>query len=254
MNALQNSALSAPFEALLGNPALMFQLLDHFPLPFEIFAPDGYCVFVNRAFLDMNGIPDAALVLGKYNLLQDPVCDKIFGHDTIERAFRGEILFCADFAAPIQDLVNRGVTGDNKPYEAAFMDVHLFPIREGERLAYVAGVFLIKNIYKGRPEIARAKAYIDSHWLEAYDAGAVARAANVSQSHLAALFRQHTGTTVLGYYKQRKVDHIKETLADRNLSIAQAFSFCGEDSRGAFARIFKALAGMTPREYRMSLK
>jgi AraC-like DNA-binding protein len=58
----------------------------------------------------------------------------------------------------------------------------------------------------------------------------------------------------LALFRKVCVDHIKEKLRDKSLSIAEVFSFCGEDSRGAFARTLKKLTGMTPKEYRNSLK
>jgi AraC-like DNA-binding protein len=115
-------------------------------------------------------------------------------------------------------------------------------------------IYIAKNVYTGRTEINKAKEYIDNSWLEAFDGKAVARAANVSPSHLYALFRSNTGMTINDYYKRVKVEHIKEKLADENLTIAEAFSFCGADSRGGFSKTFKELTGMTPTEYRNSLK
>ena len=55
------------------------------------------------------------------------------------------------------------------------------------------------------------------------------------------------------YHKKIKVKYIKEKLADDNLSIKEAFAACGEDSRGAYFKIFKKLTGLSPNEYRKSL-
>ena len=38
------------FQQLLHNPEQVFQLIDMFPFPVEVFAPDGILVFSNRAF------------------------------------------------------------------------------------------------------------------------------------------------------------------------------------------------------------
>jgi two-component system response regulator YesN len=115
-------------------------------------------------------------------------------------------------------------------------------------------IFPVKHIYIGNPKVAQAKKYIDEHWLDAFDDDAVAKAVNMSTSHVHALFRKHACMTMYEYYKSVKVDHIKEKLRDKSLSITEVFSFCGEDSRGSFARTFKKLTGMTPKAYRNSLK
>ena len=102
--------------------------------------------------------------------------------------------------------------------------------------------------------MAAAKEYIDANWQEEFDAHAVAKAVNVSYSTMAHLFKQHEELTLQEYYNEVKIDHIKEKLADKSLTVAEAFSFCGADSQGAIAKTFKKLTGMTPTEYRNSLK
>ena len=61
------------------NKELLFRTLDPFPMPVEVFAPDGILLFSNRAFLEMNNIPDAGLIIGKYNVLNDQVCNDQMG-------------------------------------------------------------------------------------------------------------------------------------------------------------------------------
>jgi AraC-like DNA-binding protein len=244
--------LSEPFQSLIENPDAVFQLLDMFPMPIEIFAPDGTAVFINRALLEMHNLTDTSLLVGKYNLLNDPVCNSIPGfEEAIQKGFRGEFSAWSDFFLPVQNLVDRGIV-EEKPFEMAFSDVSLTPIFNGEILTYVVCVFVVKRMYKGRPDVARAKEYIDSHWLYEFDPNTVAKSLNISPKHLAVVFKQHTGMTLHDYYNKVKVDHIKEKLKDKNLLIAEAFSLCGEDNRGAFVRTFKELTGMTPSEYRNS--
>ena len=56
------------------------------------------------------------------------------------------------------------------------------------------------------------------------------------------------------YFKKVKVDHLKEKLADKTLSIKEAFAACGEDSQGWVVKIFKEVTGISPKNYRESLK
>jgi len=86
------SGLSRSFQALLGNPEQMFQIFDIFPMPIEIFDPDGTSVYINRAMMDVSGISDAGVIVEKYNLLKDPVCNEIFGSELLQRGFSGESL------------------------------------------------------------------------------------------------------------------------------------------------------------------
>jgi AraC-like DNA-binding protein len=134
------------------------------------------------------------------------------------------------------------------------MDVSFQPIWDGDRFVCTICFFTVKSMYKGRADIVDAKKYIDEHWMDEFNQDAVAKAVNISPSHLRSLFKQHAGETMQDYYKKVKIDHIKEKLTDKNITVAQAFSYCGADSQGQMAKIFKELTGMTPKQYRNSLK
>jgi len=83
---------------------------------------------------------------------------------------------------------------------------------DDDKLAYVVNVMIIKSVYQGNPVVAKATEYIDSHWMDEFDAGAVAKAVYIDQKHLNDLFKQDTGMKLVDYYKKIKVDHIKEIL------------------------------------------
>jgi YesN/AraC family two-component response regulator len=125
---------------------------------------------------------------------------------------------------------------------------------DGDKLAFVVCVFIIKRMYQGSPDVAKAKEYIDQHWIDEFNPDEVAKAVNISLSHLRSLFKQHTGETMNDYYKKVKVDHLKEKLADKSLSVTEAFEACGVDSQGWIVRVFKEKTGMSPKEFRNSLK
>ena len=247
------SGLTESFHDLITNPKFVFQLIEFFPMPVQVFAPDGLLVYSNRAFLNFHNIPDVNALVGKYNLLHDPVCDELFGHDTLEKAFRGEAIPWYKSPMSIQDFLNRGVLKE-KPYESAFVDTTLYPVWDDDKLAYVVSVMIIRGVYQGQCVVAKAKEYIDSHWKDEFDAGSFAKKMCISQKHLNKLFKKNTGMKPIDYYKKIKVDHIKEKLSDKSLFITEAFSLCGGDNRGAAGRTFKELTGMTPKEYRDSMK
>jgi len=251
-NPFDFAKLPNSFLSLINKPELAFQFFDMLPTPIEIFGADGVVIYLNRAWAEMVNIKDIYLVVGVYNYKTDPVCLEITGQEFVDRVFRGEAVTYPDFPAPIQDVYDRGVI-DEKPWEAATMDMFFLPIWDGDQFVCSICFATVKNMYKGRADIVDAKKYIDQHWLDEFDPDTVAKSVNISPAHLRALFKQHAGMTMHDYYKKVKVDHIKGKLADRNLSIAEAFGACGENSRGAFVRTFKELTGMTPTEYRASI-
>jgi len=230
----------------------MPNILDTLPFPLEIFSPDGTSVYFNQAFNELYKIADAGLVIGNFNLLNDPICNDRMGlRESIRKAFSGEAVLITDFRLPVQDLMDLGVTRD-RPFESAFMDVYLSPVLNENKLHFVLCVFIVKNIYQGRPEVAKAKEYIDLHWQGGFDHRAVARSVNISVTQLYKLFEQYSGMTPGDYHKRCKIEHIKEKLADKSLSVKEAFAACGEDSQGRIARVFKSITGLSPAEFRRS--
>ena len=241
-------------QTVSDNKDFFFRVIDLLPIPIEIFAADGTAVFLNRAFLEFNNMNDANLTVGKYNLLNDEVCNDQLGmREGIQKAFRGEPHIFQNYPVPIQDVLDRGVIED-KPFEAATMDYILYPVFDDDVIHLVVCVFVVKGIYFGRPDVARAKEYIDSHWQGEYDKEAVAKYANMSVTQLYRLFKQYEDMTPSEYFKKVKVDHLKEKLADKSLSVKEAFAACGEDSRGWVAKIFKEMIGISPKTYRENLK
>ena len=241
------------FQILNENDEPVYQILDMFPIPIEIFAPDGTTVYHNRASLEMVNCKNPSLHVGKYNLLKDKICmDQLGYRDDFLKAFKGEMIIVKGFPAPIQDLMDRKIINE-KPFEAATMDLYFYPIWKDEKLIFVVCVFVVRNLYIGRPDVAKARKYIDSHWKEEFDFHAVAKHVNMGVTQLYGLFHKHTGMTPGDYYRSCKVEHIKEKLADKNLSVKEAFAACGEDSRGAYSKVFKKLTGFSPSEYRKGL-
>ena len=237
---------------LINNKEFMFQVLDLFPIPIEIFDANGTTVYFNKAGMDWTGIKDMDLLIGKYNVLHDPVMEKMGLMPGIQRAFRGETVVTYDVVPPIEDVQARGVI-EEKPFEKALTDFHLYPVKDKNKVVFVVFVCVVKKMYQGRPDVVRTKEYIDSHWQDEFDKEVLAKSVNMSVTQVYSLFKQHIGTTPGEYYKKVKVDHIKEKLADKNLSIKEAFAACGEDSQGWSVKVFKEVTGVSPTQFRKEL-
>lgn len=249
----QQGSLTQSFQSAFGNEDLLFQLVDLFPIPIEIFAPDGTSVFVNRACCEVWNVPGPDHIIGHYNIIKDPVVNDELGlREYVRRAFEGETLSVSDVKVPFDDLSNRYEARDSSfDVFALYTDITCFPIWDKEqKIAYVVNIFITNSLYQGRPDIARAKEYMDRHWLDEFDLTKVAEAVNLSTYHFARLFKKHTGETPYSHYKKIKVGKLKEKLRDKNLSISEIFAACGVDYNGAFGKIFKEIVGMSPSEYR----
>ena len=182
-----HAEIEKSLQMLIENKELVFQFMDLLPVHIEIFTPDGTAIFLNQAFRKFNNIPDAHLITGSYNVLKDPILNDEMGfRDLIHRAFNGEKVQVV-YSPPIYDLVDRGVI-DEKPYEAAIMDLYFYPIFDKKKLLYVVSASIVKNVYQGRADLARMKEYIDTHWQGEYDKEKVAQEAGMSVAQLYRLF------------------------------------------------------------------
>ena len=205
---------------------------------------------MNYALMDLTGVKDRSLGIGVYNLLKDPLCmGQADYREAIERAFRGEKAIYRDFSAPIQDLIERKLI-EEKPFEKGLMDMYLYPVVKDKKLFFVVCVFVVRHLYLGRPDAAKAREYLENHWKGDFIPEELAKNVNMSIAPLYKLFREHTGMTPGEYHKKVKVEHIKEKLTDKSLSIKEAFAACGEDSQGHIVKVFKEVTGMTPTQFR----
>jgi len=239
--------------------ALESQLLhvaEIFPIPIQIFAPNGDMVFVNEATLKMWNVLDTSLILGKYNLLKDSLVNDQFGlRDEIRRTFNGEIVLIQDIRLPLESFWEWYKTrSDVYEIEAIYTDILNFPVMgtDGE-IVYVVSIFFTSRIYSGRTDVARAREYLDNHWKEEFDIIKLAQHVYLSPSQLSRLFKKHIGMTPYNYYQNIKINHLKIVLRDKTMSIAQAFIFCGFEYPGNCTRFFKEKTGMTPSEFRKTI-
>ncbi len=252
-NESQKNTLADSFQSAFGNGDLLFQIVDLFPMPIEIFSPDGTTVFANRAFLEEYNISGPEQIVGLYNILQDPVVNDELGlREYVRRAFEGETLSVSDIKVPFDDMSNRyDARKSDFNVDAMFKDITSFPIWDhSKNIAYIVNVFVTNRIYQGRSDISKAREYIETHCMEEFNMDQVAKSANLSRYHFARLFKKHTSMTPYSYYQEIKIKMLKEKLYDKHLSITQAFAACGEDYKGNFLRVFKEKTGMTPSQYR----
>lgn len=249
MKEMQNNIIGS-FQSLFGKEELLAKVIECFPYPIQVYAPDGTSVRVNKAMLAEYHACSPDMVIGKYNLFKDPDVIATGQLHVLKRAFRGETVFFPDVRVPLEGIVQRyGIKDFN--VEAIYQDITVFPILDGEnRVMYVAAFLINRRVYRGKDEIEKAKEYIENHWLERFDLNETARAACLSKSHFTKLFKKHTGVTPHEYYTNYKISKVKEKLMDTNLTIAQAFAACNIDYNGHSARIFKDKTGLSPSAYR----
>ncbi len=237
--------------------ARMFRIVDLLPIPVQVFRANGEAAFINQAVLRAWNVRDAGSIVGSYNLRSDPLVNDHHGlREHIERAFAGEIVLVPDIRVPLEVFwESYPKASDADDPGAVYTDILNFPIWDGSgRLSHVMSIFLTSRAYRGRPEVARAREYLENNWQQQFDAGVVAGLVRLSTSQLSRVFKQETGRTLYGCYQEIRVARLKELLHDPDLSVSQAFSACGLTHWGNASRLFKEKVGMTPTQYRAALQ
>jgi AraC-like DNA-binding protein len=228
-----------------------------FPFPINLFRVDGTSAFVNDAYVRMLGESAAGAylirperIVGLYNILNDPVVVASGRLAGWRKAFQGSTVQFESVAQPVEE-IRRNHDLPGLDVVAFYQDITAFPVfDDSDEVAFVASVMIARRVVRGRPEIARAVDYLETHWREPFDGEAAAAVAGFSTRHFAREFRRHTGHTPHDYPARLRFEKLKQFLRDPAVSVAGAFSACGLEYSSRHAGAFKERTGMTPSQYR----
>ena len=95
MKDIQNNIMES-FQTLFEKEELLAKVIECFPYPIQIYAPDGTSVLVNKAMLAEYHTISPVMVVGKYNIFKDPDIIATGQLHMVKRAFQGETVFSSD--------------------------------------------------------------------------------------------------------------------------------------------------------------
>ncbi|HSV26610.1 MAG TPA: helix-turn-helix domain-containing protein [Sedimentisphaerales bacterium] len=101
-------------------------------------------------------------------------------------------------------------------------------------------------------QITPAIQYIDVNYNRAISLSEIAKAAHLSPSRLAHVFKEHTGQTVVDYVTQVRIGHARELLLATTRSCMDICFAVGYSNQSYFTRTFREQTGMTPRQFRQN--
>ena len=100
-------------------------------------------------------------------------------------------------------------------------------------------------------DVWRARRFIEQHSGEQISLSCVAKAVNVCPTHLSEKFRRVTGTKFVDYVARARFERACELLQTADVRVSEIAFAVGFQSLSQFNRVFKRLAGKSPRAYRL---
>lgn len=119
-----------------------------------------------------------------------------------------------------------------------------------ESLSQILGEQVLDPGNKLPSPIAKACAYIRSHFTAELKLGDLAQRANLSKEHFCTLFHRSTGLRLTEYITRVRVEHALKRLTHSEDSITDIAFAVGFQSIPHFNRSFKAVTGQSPRQFR----
>lgn len=99
-------------------------------------------------------------------------------------------------------------------------------------------------------DIWRARRFIDENSVDEISLLAVAKAVNISPTHLSEKFKKVTGVRYVDYVARVRFEKARELLHNGDMRVSEIAFAAGFQSLSQFNRTFKKLSGYSPRAYR----
>jgi YesN/AraC family two-component response regulator len=101
-----------------------------------------------------------------------------------------------------------------------------------------------------RQTVMRIKEYIDQNYSEDLWLTGLSQRFNVESSYLSKTFKNTVGENLMFYISKTRVEKAKALLCKKELNITDIALLVGYGDYSYFSRVFRKMAGLSPREYR----
>lgn len=96
--------------------------------------------------------------------------------------------------------------------------------------------------------------YIENNYMKDINRGELAKMVSIDRYKLSRAFNERIGQSLSSYLNSIRIKKAAELLKNRDLNITEIGYFVGFKSIEHFSRLFKALYGVSPKEFREKLK
>lgn len=103
-------------------------------------------------------------------------------------------------------------------------------------------------------KMEKSIAFMMQHLNQPLQVARLARIANVSPSHFFVLFKRQTGFSPIDYFIRLRMQHAGRLLISTALNVKEIAAELGYDDPFYFSRVFKAVHGLAPTDYRLKMQ
>jgi len=118
---------------------------------------------------------------------------------------------------------------------------------------FIESVYRSQDVHK-MSQLKPAIDFMQSRYAQPLTLADVAKAAHLSVSRLAHLFRDEMGVTVVDYLTNLRIHHAKRLLMMSESNCTRICYDVGYNNQSYFTRVFKQITGLTPRQFRQQNK
>lgn len=108
----------------------------------------------------------------------------------------------------------------------------------------------LEHVSPMHEKISEIVRYINDHYAERIDLPMLSERFYVSPSHLSRKFKEVTGFSFTDYVNLKRVKEAQRLLQQSELGITEISEQAGFENFSHFGKMFKKIAGLSPREYR----
>ena len=103
--------------------------------------------------------------------------------------------------------------------------------------------------FTGNEVVDTILAYLYGHYAEKIELETLAQLTYCTESHIARVFKKHTGTTIISYVHKIRIEKSIQMMEEQNLSVKEAALAAGYQNLNHFYKYFNQYTGMTPAAY-----
>jgi len=164
------------------------------------------------------------------------------------------------FAKTAKQIIAFGTVVDMKRVEEAWFQSRVLDRRQYDSILRLLAIFAqhlstlgqelaLQAEHGEAPPIARARALITARHGEDIGLEEVAKAVNMSSFYFCKSFKKATGMTFTSYLARVRVEKVKNLLINPHKRVSEAAFEAGFQSLSQFNRVFRRIAGQSPKLY-----